>query len=105
MPNYGTYAICPYFVSEDPTTIKCEGIVKYFQAESLYHIKFPDKECKKYFMKCNCESWEWKNCPYASLLEQSYDDTGNSRTVKKKPIKRKFNTGSRETEKQMSIKL
>jgi hypothetical protein len=102
MPNYGTYAICPYFNTEDPISIKCEGIIKLTQGEALYHIKFPDKKCKKHFMRQYCESHCWCNCPYAALLESSYDDTGSIRhTIKRKIIISK----SREYEGQLTLKL
>ena len=88
MPNYGTYAICPYFQSEDPTTIKCEGIVQLIQAEALYHVRFPNKECKKHFMRCYCENNDnWDKCPYAALLESTYDEAGN---VTKAKVKRRI---------------
>jgi hypothetical protein len=78
MPNYGTYAICPYFCSEDAVTIKCEGIIQFNRVDATYHVRLPNKEMKKAWLRSYCESRNYLSCPYAALMEKCYDDTGKS---------------------------
>ena len=85
MPNYGTYAICPYFVSEDMLSIRCEGIVQENNATNV--MRFKNSGMKKTWLKRYCESYQYGKCPYASILESAYDDLGQVRVVTRaKPI-------------------
>lgn len=77
MSNFGTYAICPYFLSEDNITIKCEGVVQLNQTDASYHVKFENKDMKKNWIHNYCESRDYLKCPYAALLESNYDKQGN----------------------------
>lgn len=95
MTNYGTIAVCPYFVLEDPLRIKCEGIIQLNEAATEYVMRFPSSNQKKEWLKGYCETHQYKNCPYAEILEQAYDDQGKSvRAIAKRrlelraPVKR-----------------
>ena len=72
MPNYGTYAICPYFVSEDPLSIRCEGIVKENNATNV--MRFKNSGIKKAWLKKYCETHQYSKCPYAIILENKYQE-------------------------------
>ena len=72
MPNYGTYAICPYFMSEDLTGIRCEGIVKENNATTV--MRFRNSKAKKAWLDKYCEKREYCNCPYAKILEKKYQE-------------------------------
>lgn len=76
MPNYGTYAICPYWQSEDPLRIKCEGIIKLNRAHTEFVLRFPTKGNKKAWMAEYCESFQYCSCPYASIIEAQIEDQG-----------------------------
>jgi hypothetical protein len=82
--------------------IKCEGVIKLFQAEAFYHIRFPSKECKKHFENTYCETHDWTKCPYAALLENFYNEDG-------KIIRRKVSSWTkhtkRDTQGQISFKF
>lgn len=73
MPNYGTYAICPYFQSEDPLRIKCEGIIKLNKANTETVLRFPSSKIKKDWISRYCEAAEYGKCPYAAILNRKYE--------------------------------
>lgn len=72
MPNYGTYAICPYFQSEDMLSIRCEGIVK--ENNSTNVMRFKNSGLKKAWLKRYCETYQFGKCPYAKVLENNYQE-------------------------------
>jgi hypothetical protein len=74
MPNFGTYAICPYFETEDQTAIKCEGIVQLNQVDTVYQLRFPNKTRKKDHLQMYCETYQYGKCPYAAVLNKSYEE-------------------------------
>lgn len=82
MPNFGTYAICPFYISEDMLTIRCEGIVP--ENNSTYVMRFKDTRMKKAWLDKYCETYGYCNCPYAAILESSYDDQGQFK-IKTRP--------------------
>ena len=71
MPNYGTYAICPYFQTEDPLHIKCEGIVQLNKVDTEFVMRFSSKEQKKEWLQEYCETYHYGKCPYAIILEKT----------------------------------
>lgn len=72
MPNYGTYAICPYFVSEDILSIRCESIVQENNATNV--MRFKNAGQKKAWLKRYCETYHYCDCPYAKILEERYQE-------------------------------
>lgn len=72
MPNYGTYAICPYFVSEDLLSIRCESIVKENNATNV--MRFKNTGMKKAWLSRYCETYQYGKCPYAKILEERYQE-------------------------------
>jgi hypothetical protein len=85
MPNYGTYAICPYFETEDPLHIKCEGIVKLNKVNTEFVMRFPSKDKKKDWLKEYCETYQYGKCPYAAIIENAYDNSGKCRVIHTSP--------------------
>ena len=86
MPNYGTMAVCPFFDTEDAITIKCEGIIQSNQADATYHFRFANKIKKKEWLQKYCEKHTYLTCPYAALVNSSYDESGKSlRALVKNP--------------------
>lgn len=72
MPNYGTYAICPYFISEDPIRLRCEGIVKENNATNVMYFKNANQ--KKAWLEKFCETHQYGKCPYAKILNNKYQE-------------------------------
>ena len=73
MPNYGTYAICPYFSTEDVLHIKCEGMVQ--QNSAVNVMKFATLERKKEWLHKYCETYQYGLCPYAAIKDRQYEET------------------------------
>lgn len=102
MPNYGTYAICPYFSNEDAVTIKCEGVTPLGDADTHYHVRFHDGKEKKKFLHQYCESRDYLKCPYAALLESAYDDSGKCSKPKVQKVFVKENKSKKSKSKQIT---
>jgi len=79
MPNYGTYAICPYFSTEDTTAIKCDGIVELKDIDARNVMRFCNKRSKEAWIGKYCESYQYLECPYAAILEGQYNEAGQKR--------------------------
>lgn len=77
MPNYGTYAICPYFTTEDDTVIKCEGIVALDGIDTRTFMRFRSKKNKEQWRGMYCETYQYLKCPYADILDKQFNEAGN----------------------------
>ena len=56
--------VCPFFMSDEATMIRCENKTK---------LCFPDKETAKDYMQRYCASHDWKEYSYARGLSLYYD--------------------------------
>lgn len=56
---------CPYYCSEDPSKIYCEGI----EEGNWIHMVWGDEKDKKEFKKEVCKKG-WKDCPLAMMREK-----------------------------------
>lgn len=66
MNNLSKYVVCPYFHSDQPSKILCEGV----QKNTSNHLVFQDCKDKKPYMQEFCFSMEnHKNCRICDMLD------------------------------------
>lgn len=65
------YAICPFYRSEDPQKIYCEGVTSH----SSIHNVFGDAKYKKSYEQRFCCSYDYKNCKIAKALFSREEDS------------------------------
>lgn len=56
------YVVCPYYCSEDPQHIYCEGV----EPGNWIHLAWGSKTDKQKYKRDTCKR-NWKSCPIASL--------------------------------------
>lgn len=86
MPNYGTYALCPFFESERDKKIICKGM-SCMCKDVLTALEFDSKENKKAWLKKHCETFRYEKCPYYSVLGTKMINDG--RDIRSLNLKRK----------------
>lgn len=86
MPNIGNIVICPYYQSEDPLHIKCEGIVQISNVRTDFVMRFPSKEQKRQWQIKHCETYQYCDCPYAKMISEQYDQIMKSTIVRREIV-------------------
>ena len=71
MKRHESYkAVCPFYRSQDPQRICCEGITDYCST----HQAFGDSKRRKEYSKNYCYS-NYEECPHAQTLLRLYEET------------------------------
>lgn len=60
---------CPYYCSEEPNKIYCEGPE---EQVNWLHLAWGDEKKKKEYKRKNCKA-RWEKCPIACMLKEQRD--------------------------------
>lgn len=62
--------LCPFYISHDKNTIKCECLYQTMNVNSYIMQKFGSKDQSKWLLQYCCKNY--KQCPIEKILEKKY---------------------------------